>query len=52
MEDWRLPTIDLWAVFPSGRMVSTKARMFAAYLAEVMQDGALSLSDPLYSSQE
>jgi len=52
MNDWRLPAIDLWAVFPSGRMVSTKARIFAAYLAEVMQSKALSLSDPQYSTQE
>ncbi|WP_409936806.1 hypothetical protein [Rhizobium leguminosarum] len=27
LPDWTLPTIDLWAVFPSGRLVSAKARV-------------------------
>jgi DNA-binding transcriptional LysR family regulator len=25
---WRLPPIDLWVVYPSGRLTSTKARAF------------------------
>jgi DNA-binding transcriptional LysR family regulator len=32
LEDWDLPPIDLWAVFPSGRNVSTKARSFADFI--------------------
>lgn len=32
LDDWALPAVDLWAVFPSGRQASTKARMFAAFI--------------------
>ena len=28
LQDWELPRIDLWAVFPAGRTASTKARTF------------------------
>lgn len=31
--DWSLPPIDLWAVFPTGRQASAKARAFAAFIA-------------------
>jgi len=34
LQDWHLPTIDLWAVFPSGRNVSTKARAFANFIEQ------------------
>jgi DNA-binding transcriptional LysR family regulator len=27
LEDWSLPAIDLWAVFPTGRRASAKARL-------------------------
>lgn len=37
LEPWTLPTIDLWAVFPTGRMASAKAREFATFV-----EGALS----------
>jgi DNA-binding transcriptional LysR family regulator len=30
LPDWSLPPIDLWAVFPTGRLASAKARAFAA----------------------
>ncbi|MBO1360482.1 LysR family transcriptional regulator [Acetobacter sacchari] len=33
---WSLPTIDLWAVFPTGRMASAKARRFAAFVEALM----------------
>lgn len=39
LADWSLPSIDLWAVFPTGRMVSAKARAFAAFVEEVMPPG-------------
>lgn len=29
---WTLPAMDLWAVFPSGRKASAKARAFAAFV--------------------
>jgi len=32
LPEWGLPKIDLWAVFPSGRMASAKARAFAAFV--------------------
>jgi len=35
LTDWELPGIDLWAVFPSGRMVSAKARAFVAWVEEM-----------------
>ncbi|SDG37580.1 LysR family transcriptional regulator [Paraburkholderia phenazinium] len=35
LADWELPGLDLWAVFPSGRMVSAKARAFVAWVEEL-----------------
>ncbi|WP_438867201.1 LysR family transcriptional regulator [Pseudomonas sp. L1(2025)] len=32
LNDWRLPPLDLWAVFPTGRMASAKARAFVEYV--------------------
>jgi DNA-binding transcriptional LysR family regulator len=36
LTDWELPLIDLWAVFPAGRLVSAKARAFVAFVEEVL----------------
>lgn len=36
LPEWRLPPIDLWAVYPSGRLASAKARAFTAFVQEVM----------------
>ena len=33
---WRLPAIDLWAVYPAGRLASAKARAFTAFVQEIM----------------
>ena len=33
---WSLPPIDLWALFPTGRMASAKARAFANYVEAAM----------------
>lgn len=38
LEHWSLPNIDLWAVFPTGRLATTKARLFAEFVKGVMQD--------------
>lgn len=38
VSDWALPDIDLWAVFPGGRMATAKARQFAAFVERVMND--------------
>lgn len=32
LEGWTLPPLDLWAVFPAGRMASAKARQFASFV--------------------
>jgi DNA-binding transcriptional LysR family regulator len=32
LTDWSLPAVDLWAVYPTGRMPSAKARAFAAFV--------------------
>jgi DNA-binding transcriptional LysR family regulator len=37
LADWRLPSIDLWAIFPSGRRVSAKARSFLAFVEEELR---------------
>ncbi|MBN9509938.1 MAG: LysR family transcriptional regulator [Alphaproteobacteria bacterium] len=32
LDDWTLPPIDLWTVFPTGRQATAKARAFAAFI--------------------
>ena len=32
LQDWVLPSINLWAVFPTGRQASAKARAFAGFI--------------------
>lgn len=36
LPEWRLPSIDLWGVYPSGRLASAKARAFTAFVQEIM----------------
>lgn len=36
LEDWTLPPVDLWAVFPTGRLASSKARVFAEFVAAIV----------------
>ncbi|MGA7261621.1 MAG: LysR family transcriptional regulator [Stellaceae bacterium] len=36
LDDWLLPTVDLWAVFPTGRQASAKARAFASFVESQM----------------
>lgn len=36
--EWTLPTIELWAVYPTGRMASIKARTFVAYVEEILAE--------------
>jgi DNA-binding transcriptional LysR family regulator len=38
LQGWSLPAIDLWAVFPTGRMASAKARQFAGFVETVMAE--------------
>lgn len=43
LEDWHLPNLDLWAVFPTGRMASAKARAFITFVEQLLNPQA----DPL-----
>lgn len=36
LQDWELPAIDLWAVFPTGRRATFKARTFTQFVQQVM----------------
>lgn len=36
LTSWSLPTLDLWAVFPGGRMPSAKARMFVGFVERAL----------------
>jgi DNA-binding transcriptional LysR family regulator len=36
LTEWSLPPMDLWAVFPSGRMISAKARAFASFVQQAI----------------
>jgi DNA-binding transcriptional LysR family regulator len=36
LPDWTLPPIDLWAVFPTGRLASAKARAFADFVEHTL----------------
>lgn len=40
LEDWELPPIDLWAVFPTGRLASAKARAFAEFVERILVSNA------------
>lgn len=37
LSDWQLPPIDLWALFPGGRLVSAKSRAFVSFVEEIIQ---------------
>jgi DNA-binding transcriptional LysR family regulator len=39
LQDWSLPLLDLWAVFPTGRLASAKARAFADFVQQAMATG-------------
>jgi DNA-binding transcriptional LysR family regulator len=43
--DWKLPPIDLWAVFPSGRRASAKARAFISFVQGQLATMGLSPSE-------
>jgi DNA-binding transcriptional LysR family regulator len=38
LPEWTLPTIDLWAVYPSGRLASAKARAFADFVGKILAE--------------
>jgi DNA-binding transcriptional LysR family regulator len=36
LQDWTLPPMELWAIFPTGRRASAKARAFVTFLEEAL----------------
>jgi DNA-binding transcriptional LysR family regulator len=38
LDDWTLPTVSLSAVYPTGRMTSTKARAFASFVEDCLKE--------------
>ncbi|MBV7481411.1 LysR family transcriptional regulator [Bordetella sp. BOR01] len=36
LHDWKLPPVGLWAVFPSGRLATSRARAFVAFVETVV----------------
>ena len=36
LNDWELPRLDLWAVFPAGRSATTKVRAFIRFVEEIL----------------
>ena len=37
LPDWMLSPIDLWAIFPTGRLASAKARAFADFVENALK---------------
>lgn len=37
LQDWELPGLDLWSIFPEGRRASVKARAFAQFVQNEMR---------------
>ncbi|MEA9389872.1 LysR family transcriptional regulator [Acerihabitans sp. TG2] len=35
LNQWQMPTMDLWAIFPTGHLASAKARAFVDYFAQI-----------------
>jgi DNA-binding transcriptional LysR family regulator len=46
LSDWSLPPVDLWAVFPTGRQASAKARAFASFVESQMAINGFNVSGP------
>ena len=38
LKDWMLPPVDLWAVFPNGRIASAKVRAFLSFFEQSIAD--------------
>jgi DNA-binding transcriptional LysR family regulator len=36
LKEWRLPLMDLWVIYPSGQLTSTKARAFIKWLEKTL----------------
>jgi len=50
LNQWQMPTMDLWAIFPTGRLASAKARAFVDYFAQLFRTASTQVTT--YSPQE
>jgi len=41
LTDWQLPPVELWALFPTGRRASAKARAFVAFVEALLQQDSI-----------
>ncbi|MFL9880779.1 LysR family transcriptional regulator [Herbaspirillum rhizosphaerae] len=41
LQDWELAPLDLWSIFPTGRRATAKARVFAAFVDELVSNGKI-----------
>jgi DNA-binding transcriptional LysR family regulator len=39
LEEWTLPPMDLWVIYPSGRLTSAKARTFVKWFEKIIGQG-------------
>jgi DNA-binding transcriptional LysR family regulator len=39
LDDWSLPNVELWALYPTGRQVTAKARAFASFVEQRVSCG-------------
>jgi DNA-binding transcriptional LysR family regulator len=46
LADWDLPTIDLWAIYPTGRLASAKARAWVDFVTETLSAAGASIPAP------
>lgn len=44
LKEWTLPPMDLWVIYPSGKLTSTKARAFVKWFEAIMNEIQISLS--------
>jgi DNA-binding transcriptional LysR family regulator len=44
LQDWELPPMELWAIFPAGRTAATKARTFANFVERLMHGSTVTSS--------
>jgi DNA-binding transcriptional LysR family regulator len=40
LQDWTLPSMELWAVFPTGRRASAKARAFITFIEQALNESS------------
>jgi DNA-binding transcriptional LysR family regulator len=43
LDQWTLPPMDLWVIYPSGRLASTKARTFVKWFEKMICDPSASI---------